>query len=175
MSTHDAALLPYTPLPWRADEFYGNLYMARVGGIGVAEMNKLEIELCIRLDWHLIPSAAQMHDLRRALVDGPRGNAHWDSWRSSPAAAPTHGVECLAEVRGSGTGHRERAIERKRTKAHDSAPGRASTRQKRLETPPDGAPSSCDSAASYQRLLRARATRQPPLTPVRLDDQLTTS
>eukprot|EP00966_Prymnesium_polylepis_P131481 3041010-Prymnesium_polylepis.1 len=66
-------------------------------------------------------------------------------------------------------------MDRKRGKADDSEHGRASTRQKRLETPPDCAPSPCDSTASYQRLPRSRTTRQPPLTPVRLDDQLTTS
>jgi hypothetical protein len=63
--------------------------MAQCGGIGVLELNKLELELCRRLNWRLIPSAQQLHRLRTSL-DEPNSR-FWDSWRSN-GVVPT--AEC---------------------------------------------------------------------------------
>lgn len=56
--------------------------MAQCGGIGVNELNKLELELCWRLDWSLMPCAAQLHKLREALDD--ENSPYWKPW-SNPA------------------------------------------------------------------------------------------
>lgn len=69
------------------DIFHANLFMAQCGGIGVGELNKLELELCRRLNWTLMPSAAQLHRLRGALED--EASSYWDSWRNLPKQAAT--------------------------------------------------------------------------------------
>ena len=69
-----------------------NLFMARCGGIGVSELNRLEVELCCRLGWRLLPSAPQLHRIQLALDDdqseaddGKASLAFWRSWRSVPS------------------------------------------------------------------------------------------
>lgn len=81
------------------DIFHANLFMAQCGGISVIELNKLELELCRRLEWSLIPSAAQVHRLHSSLEDEHTG--YWDSWRNTPKAAATCDdivVPCKAEL-----------------------------------------------------------------------------
>uniref|UniRef100_A0A7S4M8A4 Cyclin N-terminal domain-containing protein n=1 Tax=Prymnesium polylepis TaxID=72548 RepID=A0A7S4M8A4_9EUKA len=69
------------------DVFHANLFMAQCGGISVSELNKLEIKLCRRLSWRLMPSPEQLHRLRSALDDGSTG--YWEAWRNTPKAAAT--------------------------------------------------------------------------------------
>jgi len=69
------------------DVFHANLFMAQCGGISVGELNKLELELCRRLDWRLMPSMAQLHRLRGAIDDESPG--YWDAWCNTPKAAAT--------------------------------------------------------------------------------------
>eukprot|EP00966_Prymnesium_polylepis_P240850 5569995-Prymnesium_polylepis.1 len=64
-----------------------NLFMSRCGGIPLAELSALEVELCRRLDWALLPMPEELGDLREAL----EGHApeYWDTWcvaRMRPAA-----------------------------------------------------------------------------------------
>ncbi|KAL1504205.1 hypothetical protein AB1Y20_010614 [Prymnesium parvum] len=69
------------------DVFHANLFMAQCGGIHVHELNKLELELCRRLSWALMPSAAHLHRLRKALED--ESSSYWDSWTNVPKQAST--------------------------------------------------------------------------------------
>ena len=61
--------------------------MAQCGGIGVGELNKLELELCRQLSWKVMPSPTQLHRLRGALED--EGTGYWDAWRNTPKVAAT--------------------------------------------------------------------------------------
>ena len=60
------------------DIFHANSFMAQCGGIGVLELNKLEVELCWQLQWRLMPSAQQLHMFRASLDDLNSG--YWDVW-----------------------------------------------------------------------------------------------
>jgi hypothetical protein len=66
----------------RADIFHANLFMAQCGGIGVSELNKLEVELCERLQWRLLPTTSDMRELLEA-VHSPT-SVFWDAWRNAP-------------------------------------------------------------------------------------------
>lgn len=59
--------------------------MAQCGGITVHELNKLELELCYRLNWTLMPSAAQLHRFRGALDD--EASPYWNIWSNVPKLA----------------------------------------------------------------------------------------
>ena len=65
-----------------ADIFHANLFMAQCGGIGVAELNKLELELCERLQWQLLPTVADIRELIDAMQN-PQAS-FWDAWRNGP-------------------------------------------------------------------------------------------
>jgi len=56
--------------------------MAQCGGIGVAELNKLELELCERLQWKLLPSVADIRELIDAMQT-PQAS-FWDAWQNGP-------------------------------------------------------------------------------------------
>ena len=43
--------------------------MAQCGGIGVHELNKLELNLCETLGWRLLPSRDQLRELLDALAN----------------------------------------------------------------------------------------------------------
>jgi len=64
------------------DIFHANLFMAQCGGIGVSELNKLEVELCERLQWRLLPTTSDMRELLEA-VHSPT-SVFWDAWRNAP-------------------------------------------------------------------------------------------
>jgi len=64
------------------DVFHANLFMAQCGGIGVTELNKLEVELCERLQWRLLPTVLDMRELLEA-VQYPQAS-FWDAWRNAP-------------------------------------------------------------------------------------------
>lgn len=62
--------------------------MAQVGGISVAEMNKLEIELCVRLNWEL----HIVHDEYLQMVQSLFEPEHrvWKRWQhQQPHALPS--------------------------------------------------------------------------------------
>ena len=64
--------------------------MAQCGGIGVAELNKLELELCERLQWKLLPTVADIRELIDAMQT-PQAS-FWDAWQNGPRsrlAVPT--------------------------------------------------------------------------------------
>jgi len=57
---------------------HDNKFMSMCGGITAGELSKLEVELCCRLGWALLPSMTQLHKLRDALemsmrIIGPGG------------------------------------------------------------------------------------------------------
>ena len=68
------------------DVFHSNSFMSRCGGIGVAELCKLEVELVHQLGWGLLPTADELHELRAALAEG-RTAAFWSCFLSDDAAA----------------------------------------------------------------------------------------
>lgn len=53
--------------------------MAQVGGISVAEMNKLEIELCLRLNWELHLAHSDYAQMLVALVQPT--HQRWTPWQ----------------------------------------------------------------------------------------------
>ena len=61
--------------------------MAQCGGIGVGELNKLELDLCERLHWKLLPSAAELQELLDAL-SSPAA-PFWSAWYNAPRAIDT--------------------------------------------------------------------------------------
>lgn len=69
-----------------ADIFHANLFMAQCGGIGVHELNKLEVELCEQLQWRLLPTVADMRELLDAM-HSPQAS-FWDAWRNAPRGLP---------------------------------------------------------------------------------------
>jgi hypothetical protein len=65
--------------------------MAQCGGIGVGELNKLELDLCERLSWKLLPTPHELRELLDAL-----SNPHapfWAPWFNARAASPTLPVD----------------------------------------------------------------------------------
>ena len=62
------------------------MFMGQCGGIGVLELNKLELELCERLQWRLLPTVADMRELLDAM-HSPQAS-FWDAWRNAPRTAP---------------------------------------------------------------------------------------
>lgn len=60
------------------DIFHANLFMAQCGGIGVGELNKLEVDLCERLKWKLLPTTKEMGELLEAVYN-PQA-AFWNGW-----------------------------------------------------------------------------------------------
>ena len=78
------------------DIFHANLFMAQCGGIGVTELNKLEVELCERLQWRLLPTVQDMRELLEAL-QSPTAS-FWDAWRNGPRfQAPPPAIAASAE------------------------------------------------------------------------------
>ena len=65
-----------------ADIFHANVFMAQCGGIGVGELNKLEIDLCERLSWKLLPTLAELRELVEALQSPQAG--FWGPWYNAP-------------------------------------------------------------------------------------------
>mmetsp|Transcript_27879 Transcript_27879/g.81953 ORF Transcript_27879/g.81953 Transcript_27879/m.81953 type:complete len:251 (+) Transcript_27879:107-859(+) len=61
------------------DVFHSNSFMAQVGGISVAEMNKLEIELCLRLNWELHVMGSEFDHMVSCLHD--RDASLWRRWQ----------------------------------------------------------------------------------------------
>mmetsp|Transcript_6591 Transcript_6591/g.16878 ORF Transcript_6591/g.16878 Transcript_6591/m.16878 type:complete len:271 (-) Transcript_6591:442-1254(-) len=61
------------------DVFHSNSFMAQVGGISVAEMNKLEIELCLRLNWELHLPYSDYGHMLAALVQPT--HPVWAPWQ----------------------------------------------------------------------------------------------
>ena len=59
--------------------------MAQCGGIGVGELNKLEMELCEQLHWKLLPSANDIRELLDALSN-PQAT-FWAVWYNAPRTA----------------------------------------------------------------------------------------
>lgn len=49
------------------DVFHANFFMAQCGGINLAELNKLEVELCTQLGWKLVPTNEALTRLVGAL------------------------------------------------------------------------------------------------------------
>eukprot|EP00965_Chrysotila_dentata_P238956 6202818-Pleurochrysis_carterae.AAC.1 len=50
------------------DTYHANTFMARCGGISSAELNALEAEMCLRLDWRLVASRQDLERLSAALL-----------------------------------------------------------------------------------------------------------
>lgn len=67
------------------DVFHSNSFMAQVGGISVAEMNKLEIELCLRLNWDL----HVVYDEYLLMIDSllQPTDSLWKRWQHQHALA----------------------------------------------------------------------------------------
>lgn len=61
-----------------ADIFHANLFMAQCGGIGVGELNKLEVDMCEKLNWKLLPTIHEMRELLEA-VHNPQAS-FWNAW-----------------------------------------------------------------------------------------------
>lgn len=58
---------------------YASRFLAQVGGIEVSELNQLELELCERLSWKLMPpSTKEIGGLIEAIYD-PHAS-FWDRW-----------------------------------------------------------------------------------------------
>lgn len=74
-----AALTAHQSPARRADTFHSNSFMAQVGGISVGEMNKLEIELCLRLNWELHILADEYDRMAQTLVVPTHPS--WHRWR----------------------------------------------------------------------------------------------
>jgi hypothetical protein len=84
-------LIGFTPCVRVADVFHANVFMAQCGGIGVGELNKLELDLCERLSWKLLPTPHELRELLDAL-----SNPHapfWAPWFNARAASPTLPVD----------------------------------------------------------------------------------
>jgi len=85
------------------DVFHANVFMAQCGGIGVGELNKLEIDLCERLNWKLLPSVSELRELIEALPN-PQAS-FWAPWYNARCvAAPTEGEGSAAAVPVAGGG-----------------------------------------------------------------------
>jgi hypothetical protein len=52
-----------------SDHFVKNAYVARLVGMTLAELNALELELAVALDFRCLPTCAEMCELPRALAD----------------------------------------------------------------------------------------------------------
>ncbi len=76
------------------DTFHANGFMAQCGGVSIAELNALELEMCKRIHWALVVEADELAQLYAALADMQA--PYWEAWRnpkvplcsSSPLAAP---------------------------------------------------------------------------------------
>lgn len=56
-----------------SDSFWNNATYARVGGIKLAELGLLELELLYRLDWRIVPKPEVLEDYYRGLVGRTEG------------------------------------------------------------------------------------------------------
>ncbi len=63
--------------------------MAQCGGISVQELAKLELELCERLGWRLIPTIDDLQQIRDARSRPT--SEYWAGWTNSPPRSPTGG------------------------------------------------------------------------------------
>jgi len=68
------------------DVFHANLFMAQCGGITVGELNKLERDLCEKLNWRLLPTVSEMRALLEAV--GNPNAPFWLSWHNLPQVQP---------------------------------------------------------------------------------------
>ena len=71
--------------------------MAQCGGIGVGELNKLEVDRCERLRWRLLPTVKDMGELLEA-IHNPHA-AFWNGWynaRSTQPIAPTPATSSIS-------------------------------------------------------------------------------
>ncbi|KAJ1617985.1 cyclin-domain-containing protein [Pavlovales sp. CCMP2436] len=80
------------------DVFHSNSFMAQVGGISVAEMNKLEIELCVRLNWEL----HIVHDEYVRMLECIYQPQHalWKRWQHQHALSFSSDEETVVAVGG---------------------------------------------------------------------------
>jgi hypothetical protein len=67
------------------DIFHANVFMAQCGGIASGELNKLEVELCERLRWRLLPHVEEMAQLREAITNPQAG--FWNCWLNGSKVA----------------------------------------------------------------------------------------
>lgn len=72
------------------DVFHANLFMAQCGGIGVTELNNLELEMCTQLEWKLMPQPQHLQDLYEALDDLQAD--YWHVWSNTPPRSSLHAV-----------------------------------------------------------------------------------
>lgn len=66
------------PFPPRADVFHANVFMAQCGGITNEELNKLEVEMCERMQWRLMIDPDELLEMLRSL--GEPNAPLWRSW-----------------------------------------------------------------------------------------------
>mmetsp|Transcript_33306 Transcript_33306/g.87662 ORF Transcript_33306/g.87662 Transcript_33306/m.87662 type:complete len:297 (+) Transcript_33306:134-1024(+) len=83
------------------DIFHANVFMAQCGGISVGELNKLEVDLCDRLQWKLLPTIGELRELVEALPC-PQASfwATWYNARAAPALADSEGEGVAAPSGG---------------------------------------------------------------------------
>jgi hypothetical protein len=82
---HDSQRLPICPLTVHrlaiaavvvasktlCDHYHSNRFYARIGGIPTGELGRLEIDLCLRLDWNLQPARSRLAQAYQRLQDAP--------------------------------------------------------------------------------------------------------
>ena len=68
------------------DVFHANFFMAQCGGINLAELNKLEVEMCTQLGWRLVPTSEALTRLVGALRT-PKSSV-WSPMANPPPASP---------------------------------------------------------------------------------------
>lgn len=50
------------------DQYFTNKFYAKVGGISVRELNRLELELLVLLDWNVQITAEEFEDVKRFII-----------------------------------------------------------------------------------------------------------
>ena len=81
------------------DVFHANFFMAQCGGINLAELNKLEVELCTQLGWKLVPTNEALTRLVGALRS-PKSPV-WTPMANSAAEPAAADAEATARTGGS--------------------------------------------------------------------------
>jgi len=83
------------------DIFHANQFMAQCGGIGFHELNKLELEMCERLHWRLLPTVEDMRELLTA-ISNPQAS-YWSAWLNAPRRLASPQAEPEASASGEAT------------------------------------------------------------------------
>ncbi|PGH15507.1 hypothetical protein AJ80_05524 [Polytolypa hystricis UAMH7299] len=78
-----------------SDSFWTNKTYARVGGISVAELALLELELLWRVEWRIVPQPEVLVDYYRSLVE------RCEEYVIEPEAESTTTTQALGELAGS--------------------------------------------------------------------------